>query len=98
MFASAQSYIDFTNLPATGNLYAIPETYGGLHWAGIDYVSCMLWDYTDGVIEMGQGFMAGPEYAACFRWRSIVLPDTVAARTSTFAKAEPLLLALDRMR
>ena len=66
LFASAQSYIDFTNLPATGNPYAIPETYGGLHWAGIDYVSCMLWDYTDGVIEMGQGFMAGPETQLAF--------------------------------
>lgn len=63
---TAQSYINFTNLPPSGTPYAIPEGYGGLHWSGIDYVSCMLYDYADGVKEFGAGFMAGPEAQVAF--------------------------------
>jgi hypothetical protein len=64
--AGAQSYINFTNLPPSGMPYSIPENYGGLHWSGIDYVSCMLYDYANGVKEFGAGFMVGPETQVAF--------------------------------
>lgn len=66
LVAGAQSFIDFTNLPPTNTPYAVPETYGGLHWSGIDYVDCMMWDYANGVIETGDGFMNGPQAQMAF--------------------------------
>lgn len=64
--ASAQSFVNFTNLPPSETPYAVPEGYGGLHWSGIDYVSCMLWHYVNGEIETGAGFMVGPEAQVAF--------------------------------
>jgi hypothetical protein len=61
MCASAQTLIDFTNLPATAVPTAIPEGYAGLNWTGIDYVAPQLWDYANGNIEIGDGFTTGPE-------------------------------------
>ncbi len=64
--AGAQTMIDFTSLPDTGTPQAIPENYAGLHWTGLDYVSCMMWDYVNGNIEWGDGFMIGPEAQVAF--------------------------------
>jgi hypothetical protein len=61
MTASAQTMIRFTDLPPTAIPTAIPENYYGLNWTGIDYVSPLLWGYTNGNIETGDGFTTGPE-------------------------------------
>src|SRR5271166_816206 len=61
MTASAQTMIRFTGLPPTAIPTAIPENYSGLNWTGMDYVSPLLWDYTDGTVEIGDGFTTGPE-------------------------------------
>jgi hypothetical protein len=59
--ANAQTLIYFTQLSATATPTAIPEGYSGLNWTGIDYVSPLLWSYTNGTIETGDGFLTGPE-------------------------------------
>ena len=66
MTASAQQTIDFTNLPPTAVPTTVPEGYSGLNWTGIDYVSPLLWNYTNGNTETGAGFTAGPEVMVAF--------------------------------
>lgn len=61
MTASAQTTIDFTSLGPTAVPVAVPEGYAGLNWTGIDYVSPLLWNYTNGNTETGAGFTSGPE-------------------------------------
>jgi len=65
MTANAQTMIRF-DMPPTGIPTAIPEGYGGLNWSGIDYVSPLLWNYTNGTIEIGAGFLAGPDAMVAF--------------------------------
>ena len=60
MTASAQTMIRF-NMPPTGTPTAIPEGYYGMSWSGIDYVTPLLWNYTNGTTETGAGFTSGPE-------------------------------------
>ncbi len=64
MTASAQM-IRF-DMPPTGTPTAIPEGYGGLSWTGIDYISPLLWNYTNGTTETGEGFLAGPDAMVAF--------------------------------
>ena len=64
--AGAQTMIRFIDLPPAGIPQAIPENYGGLHWSGIDYISTMMWDYSNGNLEYGDGFMIGPEALVAF--------------------------------
>jgi|SRR5208283_4330486 len=66
MTAGAQTMIDFTNLGATPMPLAVPEGYGGMNWSGIDYVSPLLWNYTNGTTETGAGFLSGPEAMVAF--------------------------------
>lgn len=65
MSASAQT-IDFTGLGPTPTPLAVPEGYAGLNWTGIDYVSPLLWNYTNGTTETGAGFTSGPEAMVVF--------------------------------
>lgn len=66
MSASAQQMIDFTHLASSPTPTPVPVNYGGLNWTGIDYVAPLLWDYTDGVKEIGDGFTTGPEAQVAF--------------------------------
>jgi len=66
MFASAQTMIDFAGLGPTNTPLAVPENYAGLNWSGIDYVSPMLWTYTNGTTETGAGFTNGPQVMVAF--------------------------------
>jgi len=66
MTASAQTMIRFTELPPMAIPTAIPENYHGLNWTGIDYVTPLLWDYTNGNLEVGDGFIAGPDAMVAF--------------------------------
>ena len=65
MTASAQT-IEFTGLGPTATPLAVPEGYAGLNWTGIDYVSPLLWNYTNGTTETGAGFTSGPEAMVAF--------------------------------
>ena len=66
MTVSAQTTIDFTSLSPTATPTAVPEGYSGLNWTGIDYISPLLWDYTNGNTEVGDGFTTGPEAMVAF--------------------------------
>ncbi len=66
MTAGAQTMIRFTELPLTAIPTAIPENYYGLNWTGIDYVTPLMWDYTNGNLEVGDGFTAGPDAMVAF--------------------------------
>jgi hypothetical protein len=65
MTASAQTMIRF-NMPATATPLAIPEAYCGMSWSGLDYVTPLLWNYTNGTTETGAGFLAGPDVMVAF--------------------------------
>ena len=64
--AGAQTMIRFIDLPPAGTPQAVPENYANMHWSGIDYVSTMMWDYSNGNMEYGDGFMIGPEAMVAF--------------------------------
>ena len=64
--ASAQTTIDFTNLGPAATPIAVPEGYAYLNWTGLDYVSPLLWTYTNGTTETGAGFTSGPEAMVAF--------------------------------
>ena len=66
MTASAQQMIDFTQLAPASTPTPVPEGYAGLHWGGIDYVAPLLWSYSNGSIETGDGFTTGPEAQVSF--------------------------------
>ncbi len=65
--------IDFQQLKAANVPTPLPEPYPthGLHWVGWDYVSPLLWVYTNlgkgkGGLEYGAGFFTGAEAQVAF--------------------------------
>ena len=66
MTASAETMIRFHDLAPASVPTAIPENYYGLNWTGVDYVSPLMWDYTNGNLEVGDGFTIGPDAMVAF--------------------------------
>lgn len=66
MTAGAQEMVDFTHLSTAPAPTPIPVNYGGLIWTGIQYVNPLLWNYTNGTLENGDGFTTGPEAQVAF--------------------------------
>ncbi|MGB8890060.1 MAG: hypothetical protein WCC87_25275 [Candidatus Korobacteraceae bacterium] len=59
MCASAQQFVDFTQLPATGSPTAIPLGYGGLSWDAVEFVAAPLYDDANLYIGAGTGINSG---------------------------------------
>jgi hypothetical protein len=72
MCASAQQFVDFTQLPATSAPKAVPLGYGGLRWDAVEFVAAPLYPDAnlyigagDGV-NSGRGFFTGNEAMVAF--------------------------------
>ncbi len=72
MCASAQQFVDFTQLPASGSPQTVPNGYGGLRWDAINFVSAPLYPDANlyigagGAINSGRGFYTGNEAMVAF--------------------------------
>lgn len=66
--ASAQTLVDFTNLPPTAIPTNVPAAYAGLVWTTISYVNTPLY------ADAGPGFLTGPEAQVAFGGGPLCFP------------------------